>query len=210
MRSIWLAICCAACWAQTFGTAPKQKAEDYEVHDQAGTTGVGAEYMVHSFSSGDQMYLVNGFLVVEVALYPPKGSEVHVARSDFKLRVNGKGVLATEPPQDVVGELMNPSYRSGPRLEGGGGLGPVIMGTPQPTGPGNPPVNTPRPPRAPDTSGVEKQEPESETDLLMRTALPEGDYPGAVSGFLYFPYRTKSKAVKSVELLCYGLSLKLK
>ena len=36
------------------------------------------------------MYLVDGFLVVEIALYPPKGSEVHVTRSDFKLRVNGK------------------------------------------------------------------------------------------------------------------------
>jgi hypothetical protein len=210
MRSIWLAICCAACWAQSFGTTPKPKAEDYEVHNQAGTTGVGVEYMVHSFSSGEQMYLVNGFLVVEVALYPPKGSEVHVERSAFKLRVNGKGALATEPPQDVVAELLHPSQRSGPRLESGGGLGPVIMGTPQPTGPGNPPVNRPQPPRAPDTSGVEKQEPESETDLLMRTALPEGDYPGAVSGFLYFPYSGKTKSVKSVELLCYGLSLKLK
>ncbi len=213
----WILLAAASvCFAQTVGTVPKPKAEDYEVHSRAGKTGVGAEYMVHSFSSGEQVYIVNGYLVVEVALYPPKGMEVRARSSDFALRINGaKRPLGTAPPRMVVEEMKRPGWRQGPHLEGGGGMGNtgVILGRPTPTqGPGGPPATGPRPPRAPDSTpgGIDRPEPEKAEDVLVRTALPEGEFEGPVSGYLYFPYRGKSTKVKSVELLCYGLTLELK
>jgi hypothetical protein len=206
----------AACFAQTPGTVPKPKAEEYEVHSRAGRTGVGAEYMVHSFSSGEQVYLVDGYLVVEVALYPPKGMEVQVRSSDFALRINGaKRPLGTASPQMVVADMKRPAWRQGPHLEAGAGMGNtgVVLGRPAPAQlPGGPPATGPTPPRAPDSTpgGIERPEPEKAEDVLLRTALPQGDFEGAVSGYLYFPYKGKSTKVRSVDLLCYGLTLKLK
>jgi hypothetical protein len=214
VRWILFAACCV-CFAQTVGTKPKANAEAYEVHSLAGKTGVGAEYMVHSFSAGEQMFLAENYLVVEVALYPPKGMEVQARSGDFKLRINGKRPLSTATPQMVVASLKRPEWRQGSHLEGGAVMGNVgvILGRPVPTQvPGGPPVTGPRPPRVPDSTpgGVERAEPESAEDVLIRTALPEGSFDGPVSGYLYFPYKGKSTKVKSVDLLCYGLTLKLK
>ena len=212
----WILFAAAsACFAQSLGTVPKPKAEDYEVHSRAGQTGVGAEYMVHSFSAGEQMYLVNGYLVVEVALYPPKGMEVQVRSKAFTLRINRKRPLAAATPQMVATEMTRPEWRQGPRLEGDAGLGNVgvVLGRPAPTQvPGGPPATGPRPPRAPESTpgSAERPEPERADEVLVRTALPEGDFEGPVSGYLYFPYKGKSTSVKSVVLLCYGLVLELK
>ena len=212
----WILFAAAsACFAQSLGTVPKPKAEEYEVHSLAGQTGVGAEYMVHSFSAGEQTYLVDGYLVVEVALYPPKGMEVQVRAPEFTLRINGKRPLAAAVPQMVATKMARPEWRQGPRLEGDAGLGNVgvVLGRPTPTqAPGGPPVTGPTPPRAPDSTpgGAARPEPERADEVLVRTALPEGDFEGPVSGYLYFPFKGKSTSVKSVELLCYGLVLELK
>jgi len=45
---------------------------------------------------------------------------------------------------------------------------------------------------------------------LIRTALPEDPHPGAVSGFIYFPYGGKASGLKSIELLFQDAVLKLK
>ena len=55
------------------GTQTKTSAGEYPVHATSGSLAIGAEYMVHSFGSGEQMYLAENYLVVEVALFPPKG-----------------------------------------------------------------------------------------------------------------------------------------
>ena len=53
MRPIlWL--CCAGLAFAQGGTVPKQKPEDYDAHAQARDAAVGAEFMVHSFSRGEQ------------------------------------------------------------------------------------------------------------------------------------------------------------
>ena len=50
------------------GTRPKASAAEYPVRAQSGNLAIGAEYMVHSFGSGERMYLAENYLVVEVAL----------------------------------------------------------------------------------------------------------------------------------------------
>jgi hypothetical protein len=205
---LWMG--CAALAFGQVGTQPKPKAEEYELHARAGRVELGAEFMVHSFSGPGQTFIVKDYLVVEVALYPEKGLSVHADHSDFALRVNGKPrVIPSMPPTAVVAAIENPQmYGGGPRLDGGAGVGGVILGIPgtggRQGGPDGRPV--PAPPRAPDPNappGVDPPEQVSPNELLVRTALPAGDFKGPVSGFLYFPYRGKTSSIKSLELL-YG------
>ena len=101
------------------GTAPKAKPGDYELHAMAGRVGLGAEFMVHSFSGQGQTYIVKDFLVVEVALYPLKGTPVHADSTAFTLRLNGKRTLNAMPAAAVVTAIERPEWRSGPRMDGG-------------------------------------------------------------------------------------------
>ena len=119
--------------AQSGGTDPKPKAEDYDVHAVSNGVSIGAEFMIHSFSGKDETYITSDFLVVEVALYPPKDmsvnppkyTNVQVKSGEFALRINGKKqMLAPAPPGLVVSTLQNAEWQSGPRLEGGGGRTP--------------------------------------------------------------------------------------
>src|ERR1700683_1691005 len=94
MRLLSALFCAGLAFAQTHkptpiiqGTEPQAKAEDYEAHAKAGTVEIGAEFMVRSFSRGNAMYIANGYVTVEVALYAPKGESVEIGYLDFQLRI---------------------------------------------------------------------------------------------------------------------------
>jgi hypothetical protein len=200
------------------GTEPKPKPEDYEAHGQAQTAAIGAEFMVHSFSGRGMTYLAPDFLVVEVALYPPKGSEIEVQAAAFALRLNGKKIpLMPAGIEMVRASLQHPEWQQGPRLEAGAGIGDssVILGAPRPAQiPGQPPRTgqpLPAPPETdPGVGGVPRTPPVTAEELLMQTALPEGKHHLPVSGFLFFPYRGKAGSVKTVELLFEDAVVKLR
>jgi hypothetical protein len=199
------------------GSEPKPKAEDYDVHAQSKYIAIGAEFMIHSFSGQGQTYLAKDFLVVEVALYPPKGQSVGVNEGAFALRINAKKqVLVPVAPSMVASTLQHPEWQTGPRLEAGGGMGNtgVILGRPTPTQvPGGQPPPQSRVPRVPgqdNPSGIEPERRVTAPELLVQTALPEGPHRGPVSGFLYFPYRGKTTSIKSLELLYEDVVLKLR
>lgn len=213
----WLLwICCAGLAFGQGGTEPKSKAEDYELHAAAGGVRLGAEFMVHSFSGQGQTYIVKDYLVVEVALYPEKGAQVHTDPAAFTLRVNGnKRTLTAMPATAVVAAIERPQWQSGPRMEGGAGIGGVILGIPGAGGQGGPGQGRPlpAPPRAPDPNrppGIDAPEQVSPNELLARTAFPSGEFKGPVSGFIYFPYRGKTSSIKSLDLLYGDAVLRLK
>ena len=54
------------------GTRPKASEQEYPAHSKLEGLGIGAEYLVHSFSSGNEMFIAKEYLVVEVALFPAK------------------------------------------------------------------------------------------------------------------------------------------
>jgi hypothetical protein len=207
-----LVLAAALAYAQG-GTEPKPKPEDYEAHGSGKAASLGAEFLIHSFSGRGQMYIADDYLVVEVALYPPKGEAVEVNAGQFTLRVNGKRPLLTVPASMVAGSFQHPEWQ--PRLEGSVGAGPadVIFGRPRPsTDPGNP-VPGRRPPRAPDDDppgGIEREARVKPEELVVETALPTGRYSGAVSGYLYFPYKGKASGIKTVELVYDGATIKLR
>jgi len=69
---------------------PKQKVEEYPVHEKAAKAAFGAEFMVHVVSSSGKNYFVPEYFTVELAVYPDKGITIPFALRDFTLRINGK------------------------------------------------------------------------------------------------------------------------
>lgn len=201
------------------GTETKPKVEDYQVHTQAKNVAIGAEYTVHSFSRGEQMFIANDYLVVEVALFPPKGTAFDVQRGDFSLRINKKEPLDAAEPRYVVADMEHPEWkpqRDGLHAEGAADLGNIGVAINPPQAnpnpiPGSrtagpsPPVEIPKD----NPSGVSKQQVDPSA-LLLATALEEGQHHAPVSGFVYFPFRGNLKSIKTLELLYQDAVLKLR
>lgn len=210
MRWTLLILCASGLFAQG-GTEPKPKPEDYESHGRARDAALGAEFMIHSFEGHGVTYVAPDYLVVEVAIYPPKGTELAVYASGFSLRLNGSKILTPVSTGMVASTLGHPEWRPGLHAEAGAGLpgGEVVLGGPPPPKsiPGQPtPDTTPRPVPGTDQdpmgNGAPPRTPRpTAQELLTETALPEGKFPAPVSGYLYFPYRGKVGSLKTVELL---------
>jgi hypothetical protein len=193
--------------AAQYGTTPKPSAQDYPVRAKLEKLSIGAEYLVHSFSSGREMFIAKDYLVVEVALYPANGASLLVNAGHFTLRVNGhKQALSPQAPEIVANALKYPDPNTSTGLHPTAQLGPVVLGQPRPVErfPGDPNAQTGRPPpRAPEDnpSGLDKQPPVKPEELVVEAALPEGEHHGPTSGFLYFPYRGKVSRIRSLELV---------
>jgi hypothetical protein len=215
----WIVFGLFAALAMAQGTNPKPAPTDYDLHGQSGSLDIGAEYMVHSYSAGEQMFLIQNYLVVEVALYPlMKNDPVQVELGKFSLRVNHKTTLAPDTAEHAAASLKRSPWDA-PRtrgMSGGIGLGGIgiPIGQPRPGPvPGSPDDRRPpAPPRAPDADppgGIDRT-PVNPEEILLQTALPDGTHKGAVSGFIFFPYNGKSSSIKSLELEYGSATLKLK
>jgi len=193
-------------------TTTKDKPADYPAHATLGATSIGAEYLVHSIPAGNQTLLTPEYLVIDVAVFPPRGSAVEIGSGTFTLRLNGKKqVLYPVSPGFVAASLKYPDWEIRPHAEATAGMGDtgVVIGRPPVVGrfPDDPRPGQSRLPRAPkapvpdDQRGVEHDSPESIDQVIARTALPEGPAPKPVSGYLYFAHKGKAKTVKSLELI---------
>src|SRR3954447_26614386 len=213
MRHIAWIFAAGIAWSQ--GTDPRAKADDYEVHERVKGVEIGAEYMVSSFSGQGQTFLAPEHLVVEVALFPPKFTELTVSPAEFTLRVDGK-LLRAVTPQMVATAMQRQEWRQprGVQATAGTGNDNVTLGGP--TGqmpPYGQQRRAPAPPRAPapDYRGnVPAAESVAADQLVVSTALPDGTFKGPVSGFVYFPFSGKVTKIRTVELLYGETTLKLK
>lgn len=203
----------AVLFGQSAGTAPKDKPVSYPAHTTVGDIAIGADYLVHSIPANSQTFFAPDYLVVEVAVFPKRGSPTEIAISTFTLRVNGKKqVLYSDSTGMVAASIKYPDWEQRKNLEVGASVGDagVIIGRPPvvgrfPDDPRQQQTRLPRPPKAPDAQqGVEREEPEDLDTALIRTALPQGAVSIPVSGYLYFRYQGKTKSIKSVELLYQG------
>ena len=218
LRWLWLLNIGTLAFAQ--GTMPRPGAEAYDVHTQAGSLTLGAEFMVHSFGAGEQTFIAEDYLVVEAALFPPKGGSVELDPAKFTLRINGKKtVLSAQSPSMVAASLNHPEWRyrqgRGATADLGAGGVNVGLGYPGQTSPfpGAPQSRLPAPPRAPDPGvpgGLDPKEPVKAEEVVMETALPAGLHKGPVSGFLFFAWHGKTSSIKSLELLWNDTVLKLR
>ena len=197
-----IAVLCFASLAFAAGTQPKPKPEDYEVSAKGKDFRIGAEYMVHSFSGNGKMYIIENYLVVEVALYPPEKSDAEVKADPgaFRLRVDGKKpILSPDPPATAAVAFRKQGSVLGKVL---GGVAPVLLGGAGGSRmPGPQPAPNPNPP-----GGIPQAEPDDASELLQSVAFPTGTFEGPVAGFLYFAYRGKPGKIETLELL-YGDAL---
>jgi hypothetical protein len=195
----------AGALAAQYGTATKASAEDYPARAKLEKLSIGAEYLVHSFSSGRQMFIAKDYLVVEVALFPANGQSLLVNPGDFSLRVNGrKQALLPQGPEIVANSLKFPDRSTG--LQSVASLGPIVLGQPTPVErfPGDPNAQTGRLPPGPpedNLSGQDKEPLVTAEELVVQAALPAGERRAPTSGFLYFPYRGKVGRIRSLELI---------
>ena len=210
-----LALLCTAGLAFAQGTDPKPKVEEYEVHGAAKGVSLGAEYMVYSVSGQGKTFLVDDHLVVEVAVFPPKGNTVAVGAYDFLLRVDGKTLRPVTPQMVITATQRRDLYPwRGVEATAGTGNDTIIVGGPTrqvpPFGGGR---RTPAPPRAPEPenrSGLPSADAVRADELISATALPQGEFKAPVSGYLYFPFTGKASKIKRVDLLYGDAVLRLK
>src|ERR1700730_3646789 len=160
-------------------TASKDKVTDYPAHAMDGTTGVAAEYLVHSIPAGTQTFIASDYLVMEVAVFPALGEPIDIGTSTFKLRVNGKKeVISAEGPGFVAASVRYPDWEQRKNVEVQGGIGDagVVLGRPPVVGrfPGDPTPQQSRLPRAPkasapdDRNGIEKEEPARVEEVIAQ------------------------------------------
>lgn len=189
---------------------PKPQAADYPAHLKLGNLEIGADYLVHSFSSGGDSFLIRNYLVFEVAFYPEKGGgSYRVSPSQFTLRVNGKKQVLEHQEASLVAISMKYQDSGGyPGFEAGAGVGGAIATIgrplPGPRFPGDPTPVPRQPPQAPpdtDSQNVPKQERITAEDALRQTALVQSEEYTAISGYVFFPYSGNVKKLKSLELL---------
>ncbi len=195
-----------------YGTVPKEKASDYPANAQVDGTACGAEYLVHSFFGGGGAYDADKYLVIEVALYPPKGGKAPVSSEQFSLRINGaKRALSADLPGIVANSLGYAPSPDAPRgLEASGGIGGINVGTRTPSGPRFPNDPTPepgsrhpQPPQVPEDNpaGIQPEPPPRPEQIVLQASLPNGEFSWPVSGYLFFAYKRNTKSIHSLDLL---------
>lgn len=213
-------ICAVSVYADApKGTVPRANAENYPAHTLRDGTGIGAvlltrEQMRKAFASDIDRCCV----VVEVALYPQKGSQVNISMDDFVLRVGGSD-LATKPstPEVLAAKLQK---KAAPAQSGHDVVVSPTAGVGYESGGYDPVTGTRRPGGVITSTGVGvgiggTQPPAAgSTDRDRRTmelelsekALPEGAASAPVSGYLYFslPSSKDKKATHQLEYMLNG------
>lgn len=215
MRRLLPLLLCGAAFAQSSGTKPKPKPEDYPARARIGDLVIAAEYLVHTLPAAKQSFIVPDYLVIEIAVYPPRGQTVQISSGMFTLRINGKkSELYAQAPGMVAASLKYSDWERRPSLEAG--AGPVILGRRDPVGrfPGDqrdPETQRPPRPQVPDQTpgGVEREGTQTADQAAIETAFPDGPTGGPVSGYLYFAFRKKPASIKSLELIYAGTPIQL-
>ncbi|MBC7928600.1 MAG: hypothetical protein H7039_23395 [Bryobacteraceae bacterium] len=172
------------------GTETKRAATEFPVQASLPGAQLGAEFMVRLISYGRESFVSDNFLVVEVALYPDKGSQIVIRPNEFTLRVNGKKELLTpQAPQAVAMSISYPAWESNPNA------GAERF-------PGDPRARPMPGPPAPSVAAPEvEQKRLSPTEVITRSALPEGPRKTLASGYLFFPWRGNPARLKTVEMM---------
>jgi len=207
-------------FATAQGLTPRAQPSDYPAHaalDKGFT--LAAENLLHTLptaNGGSSGALVaNDYLVIEAAVFGPVKQRVDLAAGNFTLVITtGKNNAATvhsDSPGSVAASIKYSDWTQRPTASLSGGVGNTgaTIGTQVPAGrfPGDPSVRPPYPSPVPpeeNPSGIEKQPPIPIDERIQRAALPECNCAAPITGLLFFPFRGKTKSIKSLELVYDG------
>lgn len=176
------------------GMPPRATPRDYQGQAQAGAVTVAAEFMGHAVPRPEGPLSTDDYVVVETGLFGAPGTRMKLSVDDFSLRLNGKKTLLSSQPYGlVVSSLKDPQWippesaESKPKSKTG------IS-----TGGQSDPGSTPAPVHVP----IELQR--AMAQYLQESSLPEGDRVLPQAGLIFFPYRGKTKSIRSIELIYAG------
>jgi len=201
-NSLWLVVLCLCAQEQKPPApsvpnemkrmAPRGGPSDYQAHARAGSVTIGAEFMRHAVPTPEGEFSNENYVAVEVGLFGAPGERTKISIADFSLRINGKKAVPSQHFGMAFADLKDPSWEppeppkpksGGISTDGGGGNS---------NDPPPPPPKMPLP-----LVRVMQQK-------VEKAAMPEGDRPLPEAGLLFFSYRGKSEAIKSVELTYSG------
>ncbi len=194
------------------GTPPRAALSDYSAHATLDKGfSIGADYLVRSLPTPAGTLVADDYLVVEAMFFGPVQSLIKMSAGHFMLRINGQKVpLLPDSHGMVAGSIKYPDWTEKPTVIGtvGNGNGDVIFGAPPAVArfPGDPSVRPPiqNPAPDPNPTGLEKEPVMSIDERVERSAMPETTRVAPAGGLLFFPYRGKTKSIKSVELIYEG------
>jgi hypothetical protein len=199
------------------GLTPKPAASDYPVQAALpnGYT-LAAEYLVHTVPTGLRTgaLVANDYLVVEIAVFGPRGGRMDLSPSNFTLQLRGQkkgqgGTLTPDSAGAVAASIKYSDWMQKPKVQASGGVGNATVGigpTVSPRFPGDPSVRPLPPSTVPEENpaGLEKQRPLSIDEQLQRASLVSGELKTPAAGLIFFPFEGKTKSIKTLELSYEG------
>ncbi len=214
-----LAIVCAAAFVSAQGLTPRASPSDYPAHaplDNGFT--LAAENLIHTLPTVSGALVANDYLVIEAAVFAPVSGpakqRIDLETGSFSLRIdmgkNGKMTLRADSYGSVAASIKYSDWTQRPAATASGGIGNAgaTIGTQPPVGhfPGDPSVRQPRTSPVPgdNPAGIEKEAPIPIDERVQRASLPQGENVPPVAGLLFFPFRGKTKNIKSIELIYEG------
>lgn len=197
------------------GIRPRPAPNEYPVHEQqAGTTFAAASLSKEELRNAFVTKLADGYIVLEVAVYPAKSAALDLNRDDFLLRIGGSGdAIRPATPETVAGVLQRKNTPREPSKSDinvypstsvGYGSGTTPDGrhvhgweTQTGVGVGVGGAGAPYPRQAPGSTDRDRHVMFTE---LTDKSLPEGTVKAPVAGYLYFPLPSKKKSSGVYEL----------
>jgi len=160
-----------------YAAVPRSAASDYPAHGETKTAAIGAEFLVHSVPTEQNMLDADQYLVVEVGVFPKNKQDVALALINFHLRINGKDAVEADAPGIVAGTMKSWNWQG-------------------------PPPQSPLPRSAPsDNSAVTGGMQLTLDQLVAGASLPEATVNKPVGGCMYFPWEGKIKKIHTLELI---------
>lgn len=186
----------AARESQLKGMPARPTPGEYQAHAQVGQYTIAAEYTEHAIATREATLSSEDYVAVEVAFYGPPDARLKISHENFQIRINtGKKTPFTPAVQYgiVFRSLKDPEWipPEPVKEKSKGGINTGGEGGQQDNSP-PPPVHVP----------IEVER--AAQQKVQRAALPEGERSLPAAGLIFFPFRGKTKNIKSIELVYEG------
>jgi len=171
------------------GMPPRSAATDYAAHVPVGDLTLAAEFAGHNVPRPEDPLTTDDYVVVETAVYGPNGTKLNLSPDQFSLRINDRRPSPAVTFVVVASSLKDPEWvppdqpkaKSKTSFGGGGEEDAAKL-----------------PPKVP----VELRR--KMAQYIEVNSLPEGEHALPQAGLLFFPYRSKTQNIHSMELIYKG------
>jgi hypothetical protein len=170
------------------GMSPRSAATDYAAHAQVGDFTLAAEFAGHNVPRPEDPLTTEIYVVVEAAVYGPNGIKLNLSPDQFSLQINGRKPSPAVTFVVVASSLKDPEWvpsdqpKDKPKTSFGGGGEDTAA----------------PPPKVP----IELRR--KMAQYIEVNSLPEGEHAVPQAGLLFFPYRSKTQNIHSMELIYSG------